>query len=76
MMSWSRSGELMFMVILGGAGSLFGPVFGAVGFLVLEEYLSTLTTYWQLPFGLLLIAAVLFAKGGLWGLLGRLGARR
>ena len=64
MMSWSRSGELMFMVILGGAGSLFGPVFGAIGFLVLEEYLSTLTTYWQLPFGLLLIAAVLFARGG------------
>jgi branched-chain amino acid transport system permease protein len=76
MMSWSRSGELLFMVILGGAGSLFGPVFGAVGFLVLEEYLSTLTTYWQLPFGLLLIAAVLFARGGFWGLLGRLGARR
>lgn len=75
MMSWSRSGELMFMVILGGAGSLFGPVFGALGFLVVEEYLSTLTTYWQLPFGLLLIAAVLFAKGGVWGMLGRMGAR-
>jgi branched-chain amino acid transport system permease protein len=76
MMSWPRSGELMFMVILGGAGSLFGPVFGAVGFLVAEEYLSNLTVYWQLPFGLLLIAAVLFAKGGFWGFLGRLGARR
>jgi branched-chain amino acid transport system permease protein len=76
MMGWTRSGELMFMVILGGAGSLFGPVFGAIGFLVLEEYLSTVTVYWQLPFGLLLIAAVLFAKGGVWGVLGRLGARR
>ncbi len=76
MMSWSRSGELMFMVILGGAGSLFGPVFGAIGFLVAEEYLSTFTIYWQLPFGLLLIAAVLYTKGGFWGLLGRLGARR
>ena len=76
MMSWPRSGELMFMVILGGAGSLFGPVFGAIGFLVAEEYLSTLTVYWQLPFGLLLIAAVLFARGGFWGFLSRLGARR
>jgi branched-chain amino acid transport system permease protein len=75
MMSWTRSGELIFMVILGGAGSLFGPVFGAIGFLVLEEYLSTITTYWQLPFGLLLIAAVLFVRGGAWGLLTRLGAR-
>ena len=76
MMSWTRSGELLFMVILGGAGTLFGPVFGAIGFLVLEEYLSTLTTYWQLPFGLLLIAAVLFAGGGFGGFLDRLGFRR
>jgi branched-chain amino acid transport system permease protein len=75
MMGWTRSGELIFMVILGGAGSLFGPVFGSIGFLMLEEYLSTITIYWQLPFGLLLIAAVLFIRGGFWGLLSRLGAR-
>jgi branched-chain amino acid transport system permease protein len=75
MMGWTRSGELIFMVILGGAGSLFGPIFGAIGFLVLEEYLSTVTVYWQLPFGLLLIAAVLFIRGGFWGLLSRLGGR-
>jgi branched-chain amino acid transport system permease protein len=75
MMGWTRSGELIFMVILGGAGSLFGPVFGAIGFLALEEYLSTVTVYWQLPFGLLLIAAVLFIRGGFWGLLSRLGGR-
>ena len=75
MMSWPRSGELLFMVILGGAGSIFGPVFGAVGILVVEEFLSGLTLYWQLPFGLLLIAVVLFARGGVWGLLGRLSGR-
>ena len=65
MMSWSRSGELMFMVILGGTGTLFGPVFGAVAFLVIEEILSSFTTYWALPFGILLILSVLFIKGGL-----------
>ena len=71
MMSWSRSGELMFMVILGGTGTLFGPVFGAVAFLVIEEILSAFTTYWALPFGVLLILSVLFIKGGLSGLIHR-----
>jgi len=71
MMSWSRSGELMFMVILGGTGTLFGPVFGAVAFLVIEEILSAFTTFWALPFGILLILSVLFIKGGLSGLIHR-----
>ena len=73
MMGWTRSGELMFMVILGGAGSIFGPVFGVVGFVVIEEVLSSYTTHWALPFGILLILAVLFVKGGLSGLLQRVG---
>lgn len=71
MMSWSRSGELMFMVILGGTGSLFGPVFGAVTFVFVEELLSSFTIFWALPFGILLILSVLFIKGGLNGLIQR-----
>lgn len=71
MMSWSRSGELMFMVILGGTGTLFGPVFGAVAFIGIEEIMSTFTTYWALPFGIMLILMVLFIKGGLNGLIQR-----
>ncbi len=70
-MTWTRSGELMFMVILGGAGSVFGPVFGAGVFLLLEEILSAYTIYWHLPFGLLLILSVLFIKGGVNGLIRR-----
>ena len=70
-MTWTRSGELMFMVILGGAGSIFGPVFGAVAFLLIEEILSAFTIYWQLPFGILLILSVLFIKGGVNGLIQR-----
>ena len=70
MMSWTRSGELIFMVVLGGAGSLFGPLLGASAFLLLEEFLSAFTIYWQLIFGILLILIVLYARGGIDGLLG------
>jgi branched-chain amino acid transport system permease protein len=65
---WERSGELMVMVILGGMGTLFGPVLGAVIFLLLENLLADLTDHWQIIFGPLLILVVLFAKGGLFGL--------
>lgn len=70
MMDWTRSGELMFMVILGGASTVLGPVLGATAFILLEEILSTLTVHWHLPFGLMLIGVVLFVRGGLMGLLG------
>ena len=70
MMDWSRSGELMFMVILGGAATTVGPVLGAVAFIVLEEALSHYTIYWHLPFGLLLMGVVLFIRGGLAGMIG------
>ncbi len=69
MMGWTRSGDLMFMVILGGAATTFGPVLGAVIFVLLEEILSSYTIFWELPFGLMLIGVVLFARGGLMGFL-------
>ena len=71
-MYWTRSGDLMVMVILGGMGSLFGPVVGAVVYLVLEELLSEVTEYWALIMGPLLLLIVLFWRGGIMGLLGRL----
>ena len=71
-MFWTRSGDLMVMVILGGMGSLFGPVIGAIVYLVLEEFLSQLTEYWALIMGPLLLLIVLFGRGGIVGLLGRL----
>ena len=69
MMAWSRSGELMFMVILGGAATTLGPVLGAMVFILAEEILSSFTIYWHLPFGLMLIGIVLYVRGGLMGLL-------
>ena len=69
---WTRSGDLMVMVILGGMGSLFGPVIGAIVYLMLEEFLSQVTEYWALFMGPLLLLIVLFGRGGIVGLLGRL----
>ena len=67
MMHWTRSGDLIIMVLLGGMGSLAGPVVGALAFILLEELLSGVTEYWQLIFGPVLILVVLFARGGLLG---------
>ncbi|MDA9495745.1 MULTISPECIES: branched-chain amino acid ABC transporter permease [unclassified Bradyrhizobium] len=72
-MYWTRSGDLMVMVILGGMGTLFGPVMGAVVFLLLEEFLSQITEYWALIMGPLLLLIVLFGRGGIMGVLGRAG---
>ncbi len=71
-MYWTRSGDLMVMVILGGMGSLFGPALGAIVYLLLEEALSQVTEYWALIMGPLLLLIVLFGRGGIMGLLGRL----
>ena len=71
MMYWTRSGDLIIMVVLGGMGSTFGPLFGAMALLVLEEVLSGITEYWQIILGPLLLLVVLFARGGIDGLLGK-----
>jgi branched-chain amino acid transport system permease protein len=69
MMHWTRSGDLIVMVVLGGMASTFGPLIGAVALLVLEEVLSGITEYWQIILGPLLLLVVLFARGGIDGLL-------
>ena len=68
-MHWFRSGELMIMVMVGGMGTLFGPLFGAFAYIMMEDFLAHFTEYWQFYFGPILILLVLFAKQGLWGLL-------
>jgi branched-chain amino acid transport system permease protein len=68
-MYWTRSGDLIIMVVLGGMATPVGAVFGAVAFLVLEEVLSGITEYWQIILGPLLLLVVLFARGGIDGLL-------
>lgn len=76
-MSWIRSGELIFMVVLGGVARPFGPLFGVAAFILLEEYLPGIVDavaggygeYWHLVFGVFLVFAVLFVRGGISGLL-------
>src|SRR6266446_141815 len=67
-MHWTRSGEIMVMVILGGMGTRLGPALGAAVFLLLEEVLSGYTEHWQLFLGPVLIVIVLFARRGLAGI--------
>ena len=93
LMHWTRSGDLIVMTVLGGMGSVFGPVFGAVAFLMLEQILPPLIRpmaslfaiatgidvsrapeYWQILLGPLFLLVVLFARGGIDGVLA--GMRR
>ena len=69
MMAWTMSGELIVIIILGGVGRLFGPVAGAAILVGFEVFFGGLTEHWKLWLGLVLLAVVLFARGGLIGLL-------
>jgi branched-chain amino acid transport system permease protein len=69
MFSWQTSGEIMVFVILGGVGRLYGPVAGAALFIMLEHFLGGLSEYWHIYLGALLLGVVLFARGGLIGVL-------
>ncbi|MDF0599367.1 branched-chain amino acid ABC transporter permease [Psychromarinibacter sp. C21-152] len=68
MLSWQMSGEIMVFVIIGGVGRLFGPVVGAGLYVILEHFLGDLSDYWQVFLGLILLAVVLFGRGGLVGI--------
>jgi len=67
LMHWTVSGEILVMVILGGVGTLLGPVLGATVLLLLEEFISRYTEHWMLILGPILIFVVLFARRGLYG---------
>ena len=69
--AWQRSGDLLIMVILGGAGSLHGAILGAAAVVLLEEALGRATEHWRLIFGPLLVISVLYFRAGLAGIGGR-----
>jgi len=69
MFSWQTSGEILVFVILGGVARLCGPVAGAVLFVALEHLLGGIGDYWHIGLGVILLMVVLFARGGLIGLL-------
>jgi branched-chain amino acid transport system permease protein len=75
-LSFSRSAGLLLILVLGGAGCLYGAMLGAIVFMTVQHLLSGLNpTYWQFWLGLLLIFVVLFARDGIMGALRALSAR-
>jgi branched-chain amino acid transport system permease protein len=69
-LNWVRSGDFVVMAVLGGMGRVWGPVVGAIVFVLLEALLPSWTEYWQLPFGLVVILIVIYLRGGLVDLAG------
>jgi branched-chain amino acid transport system permease protein len=70
-MHWQRSGELILMVLLGGSGTRYGPIVGAIVYLLLEESLARFTEHWKVILGPLLVVLVLFGRGGIAGIVER-----
>ena len=68
---WTHSGNLVFMALLGGFASFFGPVLGAFVFIFLQDTVMSVVPYWRLVFGAILAAIVIFAPGGLMGFFAR-----
>lgn len=68
---WRLSGEVLMMVILGGMGTLYGPVLGAFVLVLLESELAATTKHWLLPMGLFVIVAVLLLPQGIAGVIRR-----
>jgi branched-chain amino acid transport system permease protein len=68
---WTHSGNLVFMTLLGGFASFFGPILGALVFIYLQDTVMSLFPYWRLVFGAILAALVICAPTGLAGLMTR-----
>ncbi len=67
LLSWHQSGELVVIVLLGGMGTLIGPVFGAAALVLLEEVLGRFTEHWMFVLGPILVLVALFSRRGLLG---------
>jgi branched-chain amino acid transport system permease protein len=74
-LAWSVSGELIVIVVIGGLGTVFGPLMGALVFLGLEELLKGWTDHWMVIFGPLIVLVALLGKRGIVGMLERFDAR-
>ncbi|WP_449043866.1 branched-chain amino acid ABC transporter permease [Paracoccus versutus] len=75
LLHWLESGKVLMYVVLGGVGTIFGPVIGAVVFTLAEHYVSTFTDAWLIYFGALFVLIVIVAPGGLFGGAARIATR-
>jgi branched-chain amino acid transport system permease protein len=71
---YSLSGEIVIMTVMGGMRAFWGPLLGAAVFVVLQDYISSMTVNWMSFIGLLFVLVVLFFPRGLLGMLQRRGA--
>jgi branched-chain amino acid transport system permease protein len=73
---WTHSGNLVFMAVLGGSGSFAGPAIGALVFVVLQDFVMSVTQYWRFVMGSVLVLLVVFMPQGLSGAIELLVNRR
>ncbi len=66
-LSWGTSGNLLLMVVLGGIGTLSGPVIGAAVFLLMKHFVSSHTDHWLLIIGVMFVLCVMFFRQGIYG---------
>lgn len=72
---WHQSGDLLMMVLIGGLGSIYGPVLGVFLFILLRDYLSAITPEWPLVLGGVFVLVILFSPDGLVGIYNRISRR-
>lgn len=70
-MHWSRSGDYLLIGLLGGLGTIVGPFIAGVAWVFTESWLRSLLPYWEIPFGVLVMAVVIFFPGGVGGLVSK-----
>src|SRR5690554_6464210 len=75
-MSWAMSGELIVMVVLGGMGSVMGPLYGAAALLLTEEVLKAFTDHWMIIFGPAIVAVAVASRRGIAGIIASAGSRK
>src|SRR4051812_22253434 len=73
---WTHSGNLVFMAVLGGSGTFAGPAIGALAFVVLQDFVMSITQYWRFVMGAVLVLLVVFMPQGLSGTIDALVNRR
>lgn len=75
LLNWFESGKVLMYVVLGGVGTIIGPVIGAAVFTITEHYVSSITNSWLIYFGGFFVLIVIVAPGGLFGALSSVWSR-
>jgi branched-chain amino acid transport system permease protein len=64
-LGWHESGNILVVVILGGLGTIYGPIIGAVALVLLEDFLPEITEHWKILLGMIIVCVVLFLPNGI-----------